>query len=312
MSAPVSSAPGPGNDDNLEQVEGLAWLDNGQAVLFGTLLSFAQALDRMFVRVASRWDAQAYHFPAFIPAAELARVDYFRSFPHLATFPAFLKPDSANLDSFCHDPVRDDGVVQLTAVAPVTEVLTPAACYHLYVHHQQASFETPRYFTTVNTCFRREANYRPLERLSSFTMREIVCFGTPTEVHAFLADAASIVDAITSHFALSATWTTANDPFFRAPTNPKFLMQKIDPTKQELVFEGRLALGSANFHHDHFGRAFGITRATPTGAKPVHSGCMAFGIERWLAALAHTFGSAPARWPDPDSLVVHNLGGGDA
>jgi len=310
MSTPVSSAAGSRAELTLEDVEGLACLDSGQAVLFGALFSFAEALDRMFVRVATRWAAQEYRFPTFIAAAELDRVDYFRSFPHLATFPACLDPDEANLDTFCRDePVRGDGVVQLTAVAPVSDVLTPAACYHLYVHHQGAGFDTPRYFTTTNTCFRREAHYRPLERLWSFTMREIVCMGDRDEVHAFLTEASAVVDAIVSNLGLAARWTPASDPFFRAPTNPKSLMQKIDPTKQEMVFDGRLAIASANFHHDHFGRAFGITRTTATGAEQVHSGCVAFGIERWLAALAHTFGPAPARWPDLDSLVVHNVGG---
>lgn len=313
MSAPVSTEPTTCEDLTLGGVEGLAWLDSGQAVLFGALLSFAEALDRMFVRVATRWSAHEYRFPTFIPAAELDRVDYFRSFPHLATFPACLEPDEANLDAFCRDdPVRGDGAVQLTTVAPVRDVLTPAACYHLYVHHKRAGIETPRYSTTANTCFRRETHYRPLERLWTFTMREIVCMGTPAEVHAFLAEASAVVDTITSNFGLAVTWTAANDPFFRAPTNPKFLMQKIDPTKRELVFDGRLAIASANFHHDHFGRAFDITRATAAGAEPVHSGCVAFGIERWLAALAHTFGPAPAGWPDPDTLAVQSGEGTDA
>jgi len=69
-------------------------------------------------------------------------------------------------------------------------------------------------------------------------------------------------------------------------------MQQVDPTKFELVFDDRLAIGSTNLHHDHFGRAFDIVR----DGEPVRTACVAFGIERWLAAFVHHFGPE-GPWP---------------
>ncbi|MEO7836321.1 MAG: hypothetical protein ABIS21_01615 [Acidimicrobiales bacterium] len=276
------------------EAPGLAWAANGQSTLSGPLLALADRLDRRFVSMSRRWGATELRFPTFIAAAELERIDYFRSFPHLATFPVCLDVDEANLARFtAGDPVAADGRVQLGELAPVREVLTPAACYHLYAHHHGQSFDEPRWFTTKATCFRREEYYRPLERQWSFTMREIVCMGTSAEALAFLDEATAAVDSLVGELSLNLGWTMATDPFFQPSKNPQYLMQRIDPTKHELVFDDRLAIASKNLHHDHFGRAFSIGR---DGA-PVHTACMAFGIERWLAAFLHQFGPDERSWP---------------
>ena len=276
---------------------GLAWAASGQATLSGPLLALADRLDGRFLALAARWRAEELRFPTFIAAAELERIDWFRSFPHLATFPVSLDAAEANLDRFTGgDPVGPDGSVRLAGLAPVRDVLTPAACYHLYAHHRGASFDRPRWFTTTATCFRREDHYEPLERQWSFTMREIVCMGTAGEAAAFLDEAAALVDDLAAALGLELSWDLATDPFFRPSQNRQYLMQRIDPTKHELVFDDRLAIASRNLHHDHFGRAFSIER----DGSPVHTACLAFGIERWLAAFVRRFGPDERSWPRVD------------
>ncbi|MGI8758359.1 MAG: aminoacyl--tRNA ligase-related protein [Acidimicrobiales bacterium] len=279
---------------------GLAWAGSGQATLWGPLLELAERLDRRFAALARRWHAEELRFPPCIAAADLERIDYFRSFPHLATFPVCLDSGDDNLARFtAGDPVDAKGHLVLSEVAPVGDVLTPAACYHLYAHHRGRRFDDAGYFTTLATCFRREEHYVPLERQWSFTMREIVCLGTAHEVRAFLDGATTDVEALAAELALPLTWATATDPFFQPSRNPKYLMQRVDPTKRELLFDDRLAVASTNLHHDHFGRAFDIARTTADGdaVEPVHSACVAFGIERWLAAVVHLNGPDPAGWP---------------
>jgi len=285
----------------LPPVAGLRWRANGQATLSGPLLDLADALDHRFLGLARRWDPVEIRFPALLPAAELERIDYFRSFPHLATFPTCLDPDEANLERFrAGEPVGSDGGLRLSGLAPVRDVLTPAACYHLYAHHAGERFDGPRWFSIRNTCFRRETHYVPLERQWSFTMRELVCLGTAEETTAFLDAARADVDALLAGLGLPLPWELATDPFFQPSKNPQYLMQRIDPTKHELVFEGRLAIASANLHHDHFGRAFDIRRTGDGTDQPVHSACLAFGLERWLAAFLHRFGPEPSSWPAVD------------
>ncbi|MGI8806747.1 MAG: hypothetical protein ACR2KK_02625, partial [Acidimicrobiales bacterium] len=118
-----------------DSIPGLRWLANGQSVLSGPLLELADRLDRRFVTMASRWGAVDHRFPSFLSAAVLERIDWFRSFPHLATFPACLDENEANLARFTEgQPVTADGIVHPTDLAPIRDVLTPAACYHLYDH----------------------------------------------------------------------------------------------------------------------------------------------------------------------------------
>lgn len=273
-------------------VPGLRWLPNGQSVLSGPLLELADRLDGTFLAMASVWGAEDHRFPTFLPASVLERIDWFRSFPQLATLPACLDAGEENLARFTEGQPVVEGVVRPTALAPIRDVLTPAACYHVYDHLAGRRFDGPQYLTTRNTCFRREEEYVPLERQWSFSMREIVCVGTAEETRAFLEEAVAEVDRYVAAIGLQVRWEQASDPFFRPSKNPQYLMQQVDPTKFELIFDDRLAIASTNLHHDHFGRAFDILR----DGEPARTACIAFGIERWLSAFVHHFGPGQS-WP---------------
>jgi seryl-tRNA synthetase len=278
-------------------VSGLSWLPNGQSVLSGPLLALAQRLDAHFRSWSQEWQAKDYAFPAFLPVRDLARLDYFHSFPHLVTFPVTLEADDDNLRRFAnHHRVGNDGAVELTGTAPVCDVLTPAACYHCYAQHRDAVLDQPLYLTTRATCFRRERHYAPLERQWSFSMREIVCIGSEEEVTTFLGQFRGKVEAFLEEIRLPVAWLAATDPFFDPGRNAKYFGQKLAPLKTEVVFDRRVALGSVNFHRDYFGEAYSIAR----GDSPACSGCVAFGIERWILAFLACFGPSEADWPDFD------------
>jgi hypothetical protein len=274
---------------------GLGWRSNGQAVLSGPLLEWSDALDRTFVELARTWRAREYRFPAFIPAAELDRLDYFRSFPHLVSFPVALDAAEENLERFTRGPVFSEGRMQLTDLAPLRDALTPAACYHVYIELQRSAFTGARYYTTKNTCFRREQYFSPLQRQSAFAMREIVCVGSLGEVRAFLETVRTQVASLLAAVGLPVSWDHATDPFFQPAKNTKYLGQLASPVKTEAVYGGQLAIASLNLHQDHFGRTFEISAR----GEPAYTGCVAFGLERWLYAIVAEHGTSPAKWPKP-------------
>ncbi|WP_158624309.1 aminoacyl--tRNA ligase-related protein [Micromonospora sp. HM5-17] len=290
-----TSAEGPGVPCRLAQI-GLRWhATHGQASLFGPLWKLAEECDQAFRRLADVWHAEDESHPAFLSAECIARLDYLRSFPHQATFPVTLDSSEANVEDFLNGPVVDDaGHVAPTRLAPISAVLTPAACYHLYQHHEGERLTRPRYLTTRNTCFRHEESYRPLRRQWSFTMREVVCIGTRAEVGEFLDRARWVVNRFTRLVDLPIAWQQATDPFFQPMRNPKYLMQLVQPVKHEATYGAGLAIASVNLHHDHFGERFDLSR----DGKPAYSGCLAFGLERWLFAITDQHGSDPADWPD--------------
>jgi len=286
------------SEDRFKNLSGYRWLENGQSALSGGLLDLYRRLDRLFLRWAEEGRAVEFLFPTFIPARELAKLDYFRSFPHLVTFPVTLDADEENLKRFiAGEPLDVRGEIRLATPAPIRDVLTPAACYHFYIHFQGEHLQGPRYVTTRATCFRRESHYLPLERQWSFSMREIVGLGTLEEVKAFLAQYQDRVDRFFRKIRLPIRWKNATDPFFNPSHNPRYLLQKLDPVKTEMVFQDRLALGSINFHRNYFGEAFQIFRE----GKEAFSGCVAFGIERWIFAFLTHFGLKETDWPDLNS-----------
>ncbi len=265
-----------------------------QSVLTGSLLSLYRRLDAVFARLGTLEHAPEVQYPTLIGAEQLGRLDYFRSFPHLCTFASNLDRDAENLTAFARGPgLGPDGGVALTRMAPVTHVLTPAACYHVYVDRAGEELAAFTAVTTRATCFRREAYYAPLERQWSFGMREVVGLGTADEVKAFLDRGRDRVESLIAAWGLSIAWTPATDPFFDATKNPKYLAQKLDPVKTEMVHGGRLAIGSINFHRNFFGDTFAITR----GGEPAFSGCVAFGLERWVRAILDVHGLDPGGWP---------------
>jgi hypothetical protein len=63
-------------------------------------------------------------------------------------------------------------------------------------------------------------------------------------------------------------------------------MQKLFPTKEEFLYDGKLAIASVNFHRNFFGERCDIR--LPDGSA-AFTGCVAFGLERWLSALGDLF-----------------------
>jgi len=182
--------------------------------------------------------------------------------------------------------------VHLTQPAAVRSVLTPAACYHVYGELEGQNLESTRFVTTRGTCFRHEDTYAPLQRQWSFSMREVVCIGSAEDVNTFLDQAREVAGRLTRSLGIEVEWKEATDPFFDPQADPRFLMQKLEPIKRELVFEDRLAIASVNFHRDFFGETFDMT----LNGKPAFSACLAFGVERWFYALLAQHGPDPEHW----------------
>ncbi|SOJ56365.1 Amino acid--[acyl-carrier-protein] ligase 1 [Mycobacterium simulans] len=280
---------------------GLVWRETGQVALRGPLLGLAEQCDRAFQRIGAVWQAQEERHPATLAADVLQRTDYLGSFPQQATFAVRLDPRETNLDEFVAGPVVDEaGQLAVTRLSPIRDVLTPAACYHVYAAHQGETLDRPLYVTTRNRCFRQETVYEPLRRLRSFTMREIVCLGDKAETSSFAEAARELIGRFAKLVDVPVRWESATDCFFRPARNPKYLFQLLEPVKQEATYGDGLAVGSVNLHHDHFGLNFQLS----CSGEPASTACLAFGIERWLFAITDRHGFDPSSWPDLEGAAA--------
>lgn len=277
---------------NFESLEGLYWHKLGQASFSGDLLSLFNQLDQHFLNWSKKWNAAEHQFAPFLASSQMKKLDYFKSFPHLLTIPVVIDDDKDNLKSFADDAVDEQGRMKLSELSEIREVLTPAACYHIYDEMEGSNLSQAQYVTTRCTCYRREKNYSPLQRQWAFSMREIVCLGGVDDVKAYLAQFEEILLQFFQSQSLPVKFEYATDPFFNPATNPKYLMQKLDPVKKEMIYDGRLSIGSLNFHRSFFGETFSIKMA----GEPVNSACAAFGLERWIYMLLRERGLKPEAW----------------
>ncbi len=132
-------------------------------------------------------------------------------------------------------------------------------------------------------------------------MREVVFIGAREEVLDRRDQALRAVSTFLDEHELDAEIRTASDPFFSGPdANAKTFFQLNSETKYEISLriadDQRLAVGSLNYHSDFFGKVFDVT--TSAGL-PMHSVCVAFGLERWVHALIQQKGRAADHWPAP-------------
>jgi seryl-tRNA synthetase len=287
-----------------KDLPGVHFLGLGQVALQGPALRLFRYFDETFEAFGRMWHAEPLLTPTLIPARVLAKCDYFRSFPQNVTFASHLEPDLQTIDSFrsrhAERETLDDSAPADMRIPDTC--LSPATCYHVY--HLFAGRVVPAggsVHGVCGKCFRFEStNTSDLRRLWDFTMREVVFMGTREQVwkerEVALERMATLLDA----HRFASEIRTASDPFFiAADAMAKTYFQLSSETKYEisaLLPDGqRLAVGSLNYHTDFFGRAFGVEVAA---GGPMHSVCVAFGLERWVYAFLRQHGTDPRHWPD--------------
>jgi seryl-tRNA synthetase len=285
-------------------MDGIHFLGTGQVALSGIPLRLFNYFDRVFEEFGRPWHADPLRTPTLIPSQTLSRCDYFRSFPHNVTFASHLREDAQVIDGFRarHQTVQDLDHGALADMERPEACLSPAVCYHVYhLHENQTLPAAGINYGICGKCFRYEStNLRDLRRLWDFTMREVVFLGSRDDVLAKRTVSMDMMSEFLDTHKLAGEIRTASDPFFVAPDAvSKTYFQLSSDSKLEvslLLPDGeRSAVGSHNYHSDFFGRAFATEIE---GAGPMHSVCVAFGLERWVYAFLKQHGSNPAAYPE--------------
>jgi len=238
----------------------------GRQGLFSLTGEDVAVLDRVDAAVlewATKQGASVERHSELLTVEQLACVDYFDSFPQLA-----------------------HRVTPWLQEQPGGEelVLTSAACYGVYFARAGSAIGDFEVVTVRQTCRRQENEYQPRRRQREFQMREVVTLGTEQSVETFLQEGLAVVRGLAERFGVAGEFERATDPFFRKD-DPRLLHQRLFPTKQEFVDTSGLAIASVNSHRNFFGERCGVRLADGT---PMSTGCVAFGLERWVDAVIRT------------------------
>lgn len=257
-------------------------VSNGLATFGPEIIQVIEALEGKFLSWARMIDAEYMAFPPLMQVKDLESFDYFTNFPHLALLASRI--NSQRLEQYIK---KTENAVSISTdhMTPSEYALPSAACYNIYLHLKNTTIKAPKYVTTVAQCFRNEMEYPGLQRMWGFKMREIVCIGSDEAVHTFLAGMKETIQNFANQINLPLELEIASDPFYDSQGR-RALMQKLSPVKFEFIYGGSVAIASANFHRNFFGERCNIRTADGSFA---FSGCVAFGIERWIYALLDRF-----------------------
>jgi seryl-tRNA synthetase len=268
----------------------------GLVGLRGDALALYERIERLAADAAADGTGEPWRPPAALALSTLARSRYFESFPQWLTLAAHLREDAASLERVARS--ADPAAAACDACAPADAALPPAVCYHVYAALAGRVLTHPVRVTAQGTCWRHEGDaLRPLARGWAFTMREGVCLGDADVVAAFRDRGIARARALAAALSLDARLEEATDPFFRPTARGRELLQRLKGLKQELrlpVGDDIVAAASFNLHEGFFGEAFDIRLAD---GSPAASGCVAYGLERWLLAFLAAHGTSARDWP---------------
>jgi seryl-tRNA synthetase len=243
-------------------------------------------------------DAEVFRFAPVMSRASLEKQGYLQSFPNLVGAVCCLEGSEREIAASANK--SGVGGSWTEDLVPSDLVLAPAACYPVYpIAAERGTVPDEGYvFDVAADCFRHEPS-RHVDRFQTFRMREYVRIGTPQQIQDFrepwIIRAQGIADAI----GLPYTVDVANDPFFGRVGTMMATQQRADALKFELLVpvrskESPTACMSFNYHKEHFGEVWGLHNAK---GEVLHTGCVAFGMDRLAVALFVIHGAKLAGWP---------------
>jgi len=249
---------------------------DGMPTLGPAATRLIEQLDQVFVGWAADSGAAAMTLPPMQNVADLATLDVYQNFPHLAMV-------AATLDTG-HLPEAKPRQIDPSSLQAAGIGLPSAVCYGFYLHLRGRTLPDRTVLTAMGTCFRNENHFDGLRRLRVFRLREVVALGQPDEIRQHLSRFTALSFRFAEAADLDVTHAAASDPFFDQNSQQAY-WQQLNPIKHEFLF-GDLAIASVNEHRKFFGERCAISLES---GGPVSTGCVGFGLERWVQALMERY-----------------------
>jgi seryl-tRNA synthetase len=307
----------PGCAGPYEKLVSKGWvkpMSDGSHIYAGLMSDLYHALDIQFRTVALQMGVEECKFPTLIGLDTLARSGYLEGFPHNANFVCHLPEQAEIVEKFKAEAKQTSGMPGMSldaAFARPSQALSPTVCYHYYKSHEKQVLSGNIIGATASSpCYRFEGKATlGLRRLREFNMREIMFIGTPEEVLLRRQRLLDVQQRMLDFCQLQSVIQTASDPFFVDTYDKKRIFQMSFDLKHEVQAylpedDVWLAIGSVNYHQDHFGKAFEMK--LPSG-ETAHSCCLGFGLDRWCMAIFAQYGIELQQWPEALQALVSSF-----
>jgi seryl-tRNA synthetase len=286
--------------DPLDTIAGALFKPMGVDGVYARTALYENVIEHLAALITRHRDpgAEVFRFPPVMSRGQLERSGYLKSFPNLLGCVCALHGSEAEINQAVGR--FEKGGDWTTSLTPADLVLSPAACYPMYpiAASRGPVPEGGLLFDVAADCFRHEPS-RHLDRLQSFRMREFVRIGNPREIAEFRERWIARAGDLARMLGLPFEIEQASDPFFGRVGQMKAVAQVQQALKFELLIPVRAgaqptACMSFNYHRDHFGLTW---KMADTAGETVHTGCVAFGMDRLAVAMFATHGVDPQRWP---------------
>ena len=265
--------------------------------------SLVRFLDQAILhRFAAPFEAVEETYPNCIPLLSLGLAEHLSSFPEHLHFLTHLTQDLDVLDAFAARAKKEKERVSLPeeSLGAVELVHNPSTCYHCYAARRGTEVEGDTAVTAITKCHRFEAaNHKEFGRLLEFSMREVIFLGHPDYVRGCREKSLDLIRELAGDWCLYGELVQSNDPFFTNDFSAKAVHQQRMAMKYEYRMaipgqEKKLSVLSSNLHGMAFSKAFSMKRK----GGPLHTGCLAFGIERMALSIFAQHGLDADHWPD--------------
>jgi len=287
---------------DLEKAGTVHEIHQGLYIFRDPLSRLIRFLDHEIVsRFAAPFDASEETYPNCMPLSSLGKAEHLSSFPEHLHFLAHLSRNLDVLDGFAETAKSEKGetVLETAELSAVELVHNPSTCYHCYASRQGTTVPGNMAVTAITKCHRFEAaNHKDFGRLLEFSMREIIFLGHPDYVRDCREKSIELIKEFAEDWSLFGELVQSNDPFFTNDFSAKAGQQQRMAMKFEYQMaiprqDKKLSVLSSNLHGGTFGKAFSMRRQ----GGPLHTGCLAFGIERLALSILAQHGTNPSGWP---------------
>ncbi|WP_128893914.1 aminoacyl--tRNA ligase-related protein [Longirhabdus pacifica] len=266
-------------------------------VLDESKMQLLSKIDDLIKKIGASRQPITRNYPTFLSDHNLKKNKYHIHFPqnivalyqmpHDYTLIESVRQKN-NGDHILHEHMKSSG-----------GILRPCICYHVYEELEHSSTDSAMY-SSAGTCFRNEVPWKlDAFRKKEFNMREFVVVGSEEEVKRTRNEMIQEVWSLFNYLGLEGKIESATDPFFFSGDMNKITHQLMAEAKYELKYKRQngsySSIASFNFCGDHLCDAYDITHKE--SGQHLYSGCIAFGLNRWMSAIIDYYGEDPAAWP---------------
>lgn len=250
----------------------------------GEFLKLKNYIDNTFNKIISKKSYLNTRYSGVVSLRSIIDNNYLSSFTNHCVFISNVKRNLSSINDVSRLKILNLKGLKKNLIEP-DQILSPTVCFNCFESFKNKKINKQVKITAIGNCHRYESlNYKTLERLKIYSMREWILMGNKNFVKINLNDLIKKFKIIFNRWKIKYRICTASDPFFSNKEIQKKIFQYSNKLKYELQiylpFEKKwLAVASFNNHLDTMIKSYNIKS---TNKKKLYSGCVGIGYERLL------------------------------